>query len=238
MGEESTERETPAYRDPEPFAVAAQGQSLTFYPGGEDRLAALLEMVGSARRTLDLCFYIFAEDRVATALRDALCDAVRRGVRVTLIVDSFGASASARFLAPLTECGGMTYSFSPRWGARYLDPQPSEDGDRRRRTRAVRRVQYRGRLFRPAGCGRLDRSRDRHRGRCGRRVGRMVRRAARLGGCPAHRFPRDPPGGARLGMDARPRAMRAGWWAGRRADCRAGHAASPAISSRATGSTC
>lgn len=108
------------FRDPAPFAVTAQGQSMTFYPAGRDRREALLDLVRSARKTLDVCFYIFAEDTVSTELRDALCEAAQRGVDVTLIIDRFGASASTRFLQPLVDCGGRHFCFSPRVGFRYL----------------------------------------------------------------------------------------------------------------------
>lgn len=108
------------YCDPPPFAVEAQGQALTFYPAGADRRETLLALAASARKSLDICFYIFAEDAVSTALRDALVDAAQRGVAVTLIVDRFGASVSTEFLAPLVAAGGRTLFFSPRWGFRYL----------------------------------------------------------------------------------------------------------------------
>ncbi|MEX0342326.1 MAG: phosphatidylserine/phosphatidylglycerophosphate/cardiolipin synthase family protein [Erythrobacter sp.] len=120
MGERELSGNAAGYSDPEPFSLDAQGQSLTFYPAGSDRREALMELVGSARERLDVCFYIFAEDEVSTQLRDALCDAARRGVAVTLIIDSFGASASDKFLQPIVEAGGRYYRFSPRFGFRYL----------------------------------------------------------------------------------------------------------------------
>ncbi|MBX7497174.1 cardiolipin synthase B [Qipengyuania sp. 6B39] len=108
------------YRDPAPFSHRAQGQSLTFYPGGADRRAALIELVEGARETLDVCFYIFEEDRISTELRDALVAAAARGVAVTLVIDRFGASASDLFLQPLVDAGGRFFCFSPRLGFRYL----------------------------------------------------------------------------------------------------------------------
>ena len=36
------------WRDPEPFSVEAQGQSLSFYPAGKDRLNALVELIDGA----------------------------------------------------------------------------------------------------------------------------------------------------------------------------------------------
>ncbi len=120
MGDEPNTEIANRYRDPPPFSAEAQGQSLTFYPAGSDRREALMELVASARKSLDICFYIFAEDEVSKELRDALCEAAGRGVDVTLIVDRFGASASDQFLKPLADAGGRYLWFSPRWTTRYL----------------------------------------------------------------------------------------------------------------------
>lgn len=120
MADAQTQPEPPGYADPPPFSCEAQGQSLTFYPAGEDRRQALLDLVASAQKTLDVCFYIFSEDGISTALRDALCEAAGRGVDVTLIIDRFGASAGDEFLKPLVEGGGRYLFFSPRLGFRYL----------------------------------------------------------------------------------------------------------------------
>ncbi|MEZ5681535.1 MAG: phosphatidylserine/phosphatidylglycerophosphate/cardiolipin synthase family protein [Erythrobacter sp.] len=120
MGDSETKPATAPYSDPPPFKVTAQGQDLTFYPAGSDRRKALLELVASAKERLDICFYIFAEDRVSAELRDALAEAAGRGVAVTLIIDRFGASASDAFLQPLVDAGGRFFAFSPRIGLRYL----------------------------------------------------------------------------------------------------------------------
>lgn len=108
------------FTDPEPFTVEACGQRLDFYPAGKDRRKALFAMVRGARRSLRLCFYIYAQDAVGTELRDALIEAVGRGVDVTLVIDRFGSSASDEFLAPLRATGARAYCFSPRWNQRYL----------------------------------------------------------------------------------------------------------------------
>lgn len=110
----------PDYRDPPPFAIEAQGQHLTFYPAGADRLEALIALIGSARRSLSLCFYIFAEDEASRRVRDALTAAAMRGVVVKLIIDGFGAAASDEFLAPFREAGGQYWRFSARWSQSYL----------------------------------------------------------------------------------------------------------------------
>ena len=109
------------YRDPAPIAMTTQGHELTFYPGGRDRLAALLALVEGARTSLDMCFYIFAEDACGVAVRDALVAAAARGVAVRLMIDGFGSSAtSTAFFDPLCAAGGKFCCFSARASVRYL----------------------------------------------------------------------------------------------------------------------
>jgi len=120
MTDEGQQRLPVAFRDPAPFTAASHGQSLTFYPAGADRRAALMELVDGARATLEVCFYIFAEDAVSREFRDRLVEAARRGVTVTLIIDRFGADATDAFLQPLVDAGGCFLCFSPRWSQRYL----------------------------------------------------------------------------------------------------------------------
>ena len=113
---------SPAFRDEDPFTVNAQGTALTFYPAGRDRLRALLDLIGGARASLRLCFYIFVEDDIGTMVRDALVAAARRGVDTRLIVDGFGASAdeNSAFFAEFRAAGGHYHVFTPRFGRRYL----------------------------------------------------------------------------------------------------------------------
>lgn len=108
------------YIDPPPFTVEAQGHTFTFHPAGKDRLAALLELFDRAKRSIRICFYIFAEDASGVMVRDALAAAARRGVDVHLIIDGFGADARKEFFAPLVDAGGTFCCFSPRWNQRYL----------------------------------------------------------------------------------------------------------------------
>lgn len=110
----------PTYRDPDPFTVAAQGHSFSLYPHGEDRLAALIDLIGSAKVSLKVFYYLFDSDASGTKVRDALVEAAGRGVAVEMIVDDFGNDAGAEFFEPLTEAGGTFRIFSPRWGKRYL----------------------------------------------------------------------------------------------------------------------
>ncbi len=53
-------------------------------------LAVKIWMIENAQHTVDLTYFIFARDRVGYALLGALCNAVRRGVDVRIMVDSVG----------------------------------------------------------------------------------------------------------------------------------------------------
>ena len=120
MAKAKNTNDTSDFLDPEPFEAEAGGQKLTFYPAGADRRAAMLDMLRDAKTSLKLAFYIFAEDTVSVAVRDELVAAARRGVKVTLIIDRFGAAATDEFLDPIKAAGGEHLCFSAHWTQRYL----------------------------------------------------------------------------------------------------------------------
>lgn len=112
------------HRPPAPAfsrTVAIDGNRLTFLPDGPDRLAELLELIGSARKSLRLLYYIFAPDHSGRRVREALIDAVNRGVDVALLIDGFGSSkAPDDYFRALSEAGARFCRFLPSLGRRYL----------------------------------------------------------------------------------------------------------------------
>ena len=75
---------------------------------------ALLEAVRGARDHVHLEYYIDHPDRSGTALRDALAERARAGVKVRLLLDAVGSGkANRRFFAPLLEAGGELAWFHP-----------------------------------------------------------------------------------------------------------------------------
>ena len=73
--------------------------------GAIDSLAAKLWMLESAEHTIDLAYYIFTPDIVGYAMLGAMCDAVKRGVDVRVMVDSLGSmKTSNTTLAALSSC--------------------------------------------------------------------------------------------------------------------------------------
>lgn len=119
MGLEESSRGGPA---PDGMAaVEVEGNRLTLIADGPERRAALLALIDGAKRDLSVCFYIFTDDADATAVRDALIAARRRGVAVTLLVDAFGAGATPEaFWEPLKAAGVAFARFGARRSTRYL----------------------------------------------------------------------------------------------------------------------
>ena len=103
----------------EPLTVA--GNRLTLLPDGPERLDALVALIDDAEESLRILYYIWDDDRSGRRVRDALVAAVGRGVKVSLLVDGFGAAnASAAFFQPLVDAEARFCRFVPRWGRRYL----------------------------------------------------------------------------------------------------------------------
>ena len=102
-----------------PMEVA--GNRLTLLPDGPERLAALIELIEGAQKSLRVLYYIWEDDEAGRQVRDALVAAVERGVAVSLVVDGYGASSAPRdFFRPLIDAQARFCRFVPRWGRRYL----------------------------------------------------------------------------------------------------------------------
>lgn len=108
------------FHDAESFEIASAGHRFQFYPGGLDRLAALIEVIDSAQTSLKIFFYMFQPDHSGTVVRGALIRAAQRGVDLHLVIDAFGSDAPEGFFAPIVRAGGRFSLFSPRWNVRYL----------------------------------------------------------------------------------------------------------------------
>jgi cardiolipin synthase len=102
------------------LSLEVEGNRLTLLPDGPDRLAALIDLIGTARSSLRFLYYMFMDDASGLQVRDALIAAAGRGVEVSLLVDGFGSTANRDFFRPLEEAGISFCRFSPDFGRRYL----------------------------------------------------------------------------------------------------------------------
>jgi cardiolipin synthase len=81
---------------------------------GGSKYPALLDDIAQARDHINVEYYIYEPDRSGAALRDALVERARAGVKVRLLLDAMGSKkASDRFFAPLVEAGGELAWFHP-----------------------------------------------------------------------------------------------------------------------------
>ena len=73
--------------------------------GAINSLAAKLWMLQNAEHTIDFAYYIFTPDIIGYAMIGGMCDAVKRGVDVRVMIDSLGSmKASRTMLAALKSC--------------------------------------------------------------------------------------------------------------------------------------
>ena len=90
----------------------SSSQSVQLLSDGGTTYDALLAAIAVAQRHVHLEYYIFEPDRTGTMLRDALCERLRSGVQVRLLLDAIGSSRISRaFLQPLRDAGAEILFF-------------------------------------------------------------------------------------------------------------------------------
>ena len=101
------------------FSVAGHELHLVHTP--QDRLQAMLSLIQNSTTSIRMFFYMFGSDDTGREILNALAGAAGRGVRVQLIIDSFGSADTAHsFFDPLVDAGGQYHCFSSRWGLGYF----------------------------------------------------------------------------------------------------------------------
>ena len=97
----------------ETFGVG--GHRLHVVHSPEDRLHAVLQLIENAQLSVRIFSYMFGSDQTGQEVLAALTAAAQRGVKVQLIIDSFGSGDNKdSFFAPLVAAGGSYHSFSSR----------------------------------------------------------------------------------------------------------------------------
>lgn len=109
---------SPVCRAVEPFVQAHPGKSgLHALPNGPDALDARLALASMAGRSLDLQYYIWRSDESGKQLIAELLRAADRGVRVRILLDDLGTSAS--------DDGLLALDAHPRIEVRLFNPIPT-----------------------------------------------------------------------------------------------------------------
>lgn len=111
---------TPSFL-PSPDPITVDGNRLELVANAEQRLERYLALIAAAKRSIDFIIYVFEADSAGETVRAALVAAATRGVRVRMIVDSFGSNlTSDQFFEPIRQAGGTVTFFSRRWRTSYL----------------------------------------------------------------------------------------------------------------------
>ena len=93
---------------------ATTATRVQIYRSGDEVYRAILDAIGQSRHHVHVEYYIFEDDAVGAALRDALTERARAGVVVRVLVDAAGSPrAGASFFRPLLEAGGKFARFNP-----------------------------------------------------------------------------------------------------------------------------
>ena len=101
--------------------MMVDGNRLTLLPDGRQRLEALIALIEGAEESLRILYYIWLNDGTGQRVREALVAAAERGVKVSMLLDGFGASnATEAYFKPLIDARARFCRFVPRWGRRYL----------------------------------------------------------------------------------------------------------------------
>ena len=101
-------------------SLLVDGNHLTLLTEGPERLEALIGLIDGARESLRLLYYIYRKDNSGELVYQAVRRAIDRGVKVSLLIDGFGAHVPSDFFAPLQEKGLRYCRFHPTFGRRYL----------------------------------------------------------------------------------------------------------------------
>ncbi|MGZ8260622.1 MAG: phospholipase D-like domain-containing protein, partial [Caldimonas sp.] len=89
-------------------------------PGGDDALEARLTLIASAEKSVDVQYYLVADDGTGHRFLAALADAAARGVRVRLLVDDLHTIRADALFAALSTLPGVE--------VRLFNPLPARSG--------------------------------------------------------------------------------------------------------------
>lgn len=99
---------------------APRESRMTWLHTGREGLAAMLAAIQGARDSVSLEIYIFEDSPIGRRFRAALADAARRGVRVRLLVDTFGSfELKSDYFRMVVEAGADCRWFNPRELGRF-----------------------------------------------------------------------------------------------------------------------
>ncbi len=104
-------------------SILCPANDVKIFTNGEEKVEALLADIENAQKSINIEYYIFADDQVGKRVMDALIKKAKEGVEVRFIFDSIGClGAPRRFFRKLKKAGGKVGEFFPPFmGIRMLN---------------------------------------------------------------------------------------------------------------------
>lgn len=88
--------------------------NIKFFIDGAEIINSLIEDLKKAQHSINMEYYIFADDKVGNQVMQVLCQKAKEGVKVKLIFDSVGSLKSRRkYFRQLRKAGGEVCEFFP-----------------------------------------------------------------------------------------------------------------------------
>ncbi|MDD4110396.1 MAG: cardiolipin synthase [Clostridia bacterium] len=95
---------------------------ISVYTSGEEKIEALKKDLEKAKHSINMLYYIFADDIVGHEIMNILVKKAKEGVKVNLIYDSLGCIRTKKsFFKNLKDAGGEVAEFFPPIFFRYLN---------------------------------------------------------------------------------------------------------------------
>lgn len=95
-------------------SILCPQNNVHIFTNGQDKLNALLDDIEKAEHSINIEYYIFADDKTGKMVMNALIKKAKEGVKVKLIYDSIGClGAPRRFFRKLKKAGGEIAEFFP-----------------------------------------------------------------------------------------------------------------------------
>lgn len=104
-------------------SVYFENNSVKVFTNGEDKINALKKDLIKAKSSINILYYIFANDSVGSDIMKLLLKKAKEGVKIKLIYDSIGSLKTKKtFFKKLEKVGGETAEFfPPLWGFKWLN---------------------------------------------------------------------------------------------------------------------
>ena len=98
-------------------SVLCPKTDIKIYTSGHEKIKALIQDLKNAKKSINIEYYIFADDETGKSVMNVLIEKAKAGLEVNLIYDSIGClGAPRRFFRKLKKAGGHVAEFFPPFG--------------------------------------------------------------------------------------------------------------------------